>query len=283
MIPRIRPRTDNAAEPLAEALGQPVSPQDCLTERTVVAHWPGLDEYTRNDEQRAWTSAQWAEHLDDPFLEHPHAAPRYGDQRAIFHLHVRLHPDDRDLTGPEWAEIAHRLARAAGIETPGSIQRHRCRWIALQAQPGQLDLITNLIRRGGAWHTLPADIIRRVSDEARRIEQDLLLTPGSNTDSRRPAARPLPTARTQFAALLVQLADEKTGPLAAVRGLVEHTAQRITRESSASGAGMAHRLELITCRIHALQHDLDTTAQEMTQPRPTAAPATAHLTSSRSR
>ncbi|MGW4671463.1 hypothetical protein [Streptomyces sp. NPDC004324] len=60
----------------------------------------------------------------------------------------RLHPQDRDLTGPEWAEAAHRLARAAGIDIPG--KEHGCRWTAVQAQPRRLNLIANLIHLDGA-------------------------------------------------------------------------------------------------------------------------------------
>ncbi|MFW6724170.1 relaxase/mobilization nuclease [Streptomyces sp. MAR4 CNY-716] len=283
MIPRIHQRTHTAIEPLTEALGRPASPEDGLTEHTVVAYWPGLDDYTQDDEQRTWTSAQWAEHLEDPYADHPYAASRYGDRHALFHLDVRLAREDRNLTGPEWAEVAHRLARAAGIEIPGSAPPQGCFWIAVQAQRGQLDLIANLIRLGGAWYNPPADIHRRVSDEARRIEQDLRLAPAYDSPRTQAAARALPTARTQLAAVLAQLADEHTGPLAAVRGLVEHTAQRITRQPTPAGVGTAHRLELIALRIHALQQDLDATAHDMTQPPPAIPPAAVRPTAHRAR
>ncbi|WP_331284168.1 hypothetical protein [Streptomyces sp. H39-C1] len=46
MIPHINERTHTPHDPLSEALGRPVSPDDGLTEYTVVAHWPGLDSYT---------------------------------------------------------------------------------------------------------------------------------------------------------------------------------------------------------------------------------------------
>ncbi|MFJ6529976.1 MULTISPECIES: hypothetical protein [Streptomyces] len=50
MIPRLHPRAHSPREPLAEALGRPPSPNEGLTEYTVVAHWPGLDYYTPDDE-----------------------------------------------------------------------------------------------------------------------------------------------------------------------------------------------------------------------------------------
>ncbi|MGC0400393.1 hypothetical protein RKD27_003037 [Streptomyces sp. SAI-126] len=280
MIPRLHERTHTPHDPLAEALGRPISPNEGLTEYTVVAHWPGLDYFTLDDEQRTWTSVQWAEHLEHPYLEHPFAASPDADRRPILHLAVRLHPDDRELTGPEWAEAAHRLARAAGIEIPG--KEHGCRWIAVQAQPGRLDLIANLIHLDGRWHTPPADILRRLSDEARRIEQDLHLIPVRTGPTPRPAIRPAPTASAQLASVLTQLAEEQAGPLATVRSLVEHAAHRIARQPGAAGTDTAQRLELVARRLHAIQQDLDSAAAHMIQPRVAAVPPAARHTAHRS-
>lgn len=270
MIPRLHERTHRPHDPLEAALGRPVSPNEGLTEHTIVAHWPGLDYFTLDHEQRTWTSVQWAEHLEDPYLEHPFAASPDDDRRAILHLDIRLHPDDRELTGPEWAEVAQRLARAAGIEIPG--KEHGCRWIAVQAQPGRLDLIANLIHLDGAWHAPPADKLRRLAQEARRIEQDLHLIPVRSDPPSRPAVRAALTASAQLATILTQLADEQAGPLAAVRGLVEHTSHRIARQPGAADTDTAHRLELIARRLYAIQQDLDTTANRLVQPRAVPAP-----------
>ncbi|MGP8297167.1 hypothetical protein ACTPOK_04230 [Streptomyces inhibens] len=54
-------------------------------------------------------------------LEHPFTASPQGDRRAILHIDILLHPDDRALTGPELVEVGHRLARAAGIEILGDL------------------------------------------------------------------------------------------------------------------------------------------------------------------
>ncbi|CAL9431883.1 hypothetical protein SUDANB150_02043 [Streptomyces sp. enrichment culture] len=247
----------------------------------MVAHWPGLDYYTPDDEQRTWTSVEWAEHLEDPYLEHPFASSPDDDRHAILHLDVRLHPDDRELTGPEWSETAHRFARAAGIEVPGAAE-HGWRWIAVQGQPGRLDLIANLIHLNGTWRTPPADILRRLADEARHIKQDLHLIPVRTGTTQWSAARTVPTASAQLAGVLTQLADEQAGPLATVRGLVEHTAYRIARQPGAAGTDTAHRLELIARRLHAIQQDLDATAAHLAQPRTAAAPAAARRTAHRS-
>ncbi|MET8561304.1 relaxase/mobilization nuclease [Streptomyces flaveolus] len=280
MIPRLHERTHRPHDPLEEALGRPVSPNEGLTEYTVVAHWPGLEYFTLDDEQKTWTAVQWAEHLEDPYLEHPFAASPEDDRRAILHLNVRLHPDDRELTGPEWAEVAHRLARAVGIEIPG--KDHGCRWIAVHAQPGRLDLIANLIHLDGAWHAPPADKLRRLAIEARRIEQDLHLIPVCSGPAPRPAIRSAPTTSAQLASILTQLADEQAGPLATVRGLVEHTAHRIARRPGAASSDTAHRLELIARRLHAIQQDLDSTAAHLVQPPVVAVPAAVRHTAYRS-
>ncbi|MFE1027658.1 relaxase/mobilization nuclease [Streptomyces sp. NPDC058818] len=280
-MPCVRARAHSPREPLDEALGRPLSTNEGLTEYTVVAHWPGLDYYTPDDEQRTWTSVQWAEHLEDPYLEHPFAASPDDDRRAILHLDIRLHPDDRELSGPEWSEAAHRLARAARIEVPGAAE-HGCRWIAVHAQPGRLDLIVNLIHLDGTWHTPPTDILQRLAGEARRIEQDLNLIPARTGPTKRPAALTVPAASAHLAGVLTQLADEQAGPLATVRGLVEHTAYRIARQPGAAGTDTAHRLELIARRLHAIQQDLDATAAHLVQPRVAAAPAAAQRTAHRS-
>ncbi|MFD3907488.1 hypothetical protein HXS80_06175 [Streptomyces sp. CB04723] len=279
MIIRINPRALNTSEPLAEALGRPVSSQEGLTDHTVVAHWAGLDYYTPFDEQQIWTSTEWAKHLDDPAWQHPFPADPKGGHRAIWHADVRLAPGDRDLTGPEWSEIAHRIARAAGIQRPGDHQG--CRWIAVQAQPGRLDLLANLLRVDGTWAELPHRLLAHVTAEGRRIEADLgLISPsgGPAPDSAaRFAARyatpqaNVSDAASQLAGLLGQLADEDTGPLSTVRGLVEHAAHRIGRLPHAHAHGSAHQLELIARRLHGIQQDLDATAAAL--PTAPAAPA----------
>ncbi|MFD7017499.1 hypothetical protein [Streptomyces sp. NPDC059928] len=270
MIIRIHERGTDPNEAVAEALGRPVSTREGLTDHTVVAHWPGLDHYTLDGEQRTWTSADWAEHLDDPIWQHPFAASGHGDRRAIWHASVRLHPDDRDLTVPEWAEIAHRIAYTAGIQRPGD--DHGCRWIAVQAQPGRLDLLANLIRSDGTWTTQPYHLHKALAPESRRMEAELgLISPRTGPDPQqavqqaRFAGRPTLQADTadataQLAGLLRQLADERTGPLSTVRGLVEHAAHRLDRLPAAHGPVSAHQLELIARRLHGVQQDLDSLA-----------------------
>ncbi|WP_217201518.1 relaxase/mobilization nuclease [Streptomyces buecherae] len=275
MIPRLNEPTRTPHGPLTEALGRPISPDDRL-EDLVVAHWSGLDDHTVPQSPETWSTLQWAEHLEAPRRRHPFAASPNNDRRAILHLDVRLHPDDRNLTGHEWAEVAHRFARIAGIES--SDKELGCRWVAIHAQPGRLDLIASLIGHHGAWHTPSGDILRRLWDEARRIEQDLHLIPVRAGTTPRPA---VPTASAAFASVLTRLADEHVGPLSTVRGLVEHTAYRMARQPDVAATDTAHRLELIARRLHDIQRDLDTVAVRLSVPRGAAVPPVVHHTAYR--
>lgn len=242
----------------------------------MVAHWPGLDYCTPDDEQKTWTSAEWAEHLNASAWQHPSAASAPDDIRSIWHADVRLHPSDRVLTGPEWSEIAHRIARVAGIQRPGD--DHGCRWIAVQAQPGRLDLLANLIRPDGTWTTQQHRLLALLAAEGRRIETELDLRspqgggpdPGQTARFAQRATAPahsappcVADATAQLAGLLRQLADENTGPLATVRGLIEHTAHRLDRLPHAYGPAAGHQLELIARRLHGIQQDLDATARAL--------------------
>ncbi|MEV0577117.1 hypothetical protein [Streptomyces sp. NPDC050392] len=116
-------------------------------------------------------------------------------------------------------------------------------------------------------------------NEARRIEQDLDLFRRPTT---RPAMGMVPTASAQLARVLTQLADEQAGPLAVVRGLIEHTAHRVAHQPGAAGTDTAHRLELLAHRPHTLQRDLDTTAAQLAQPRIAAVPPTTPRSAHRS-
>ncbi|MFI6289331.1 hypothetical protein ACIBCM_32080 [Streptomyces sp. NPDC051018] len=171
------PRTLHAGEPLEDALGHPIAPEDERALRSVVAHWDGLGSYTLG-EHRHWTAAQWAEHLDDPTLEHPFAADEHGIRSPLLHLTAELHPDTRHPAQTQWTQAARRLARAAGLTPAGS---EECRWVAVQTRPRRLDLIANLIRPDGTWQPQPHPLLRHLVAEGRRIATKLGLRPGRNS------------------------------------------------------------------------------------------------------
>ncbi|MFB6627264.1 relaxase/mobilization nuclease [Streptomyces sp. NPDC056374] len=226
----------------------PLSYEEKLPADMVVAYWPGLDVDTAVGEPGSWTVLDWAEHINDPLFEHPFAVSPGQDRRPVFHLDVRLAPEDRSLTGQEWSEVAHRIARAADIEIPGDDQG--CRWVAFQARPHHLSLIASLIRLDGTWQRQPPALPRRLAAEARRLESDLgLLTPGALTTTDR----------------ITPLA-EVTAPLADARRVVELHAQLLAGHPQAPLREAGHRLEWLARRLFDLQQDLTTTAAELRRP-----------------
>ncbi|MFI8307716.1 hypothetical protein ACIF80_30725 [Streptomyces sp. NPDC085927] len=79
-----------------------------------------------------------------------------------------------------------------------------------------------------------------------------------------------------------QLADEYSGPLTAVRRLVEHTAYRLALLPGLAGQDTAHHLELIARRLHGVQQDLNTgyrsSQRQVGQPGVAALPPTVRHT-----
>jgi hypothetical protein len=251
MITRLLPRAFDARQVLESVLGHDVGTGEPQPDGTVVACWLSLDAY---DKPQSWTWSQWSDHLGDPLVEHPFAASPRGDRHAVLHLHVQLDPRDRILSGPEWAEIGRRLARAVGIDQPGDTRG--CRWIALQSQPGRLDIIGNHIRLDGAWQQHP-DALRRIVTETRRIEADLGLTVAARSAAfAAPADLSVPH---QLAKVLRLLADEPSGPLTAMCGLVEDIAHRLA-QCGDHRPGSERLLRHIVLQLHTVRANLAATA-----------------------
>ncbi|MFC8708870.1 MULTISPECIES: hypothetical protein [unclassified Streptomyces] len=134
--------------------------------------------------------------------------------------------------------------------------------------PGDTQVHADLVRERSLTAAAAGSNPRWLSDEARRIEQDLRLDPALKPRSEATSSvqGTGPAASAPLADVLVRLADEQHGPLAAVRGLVEHSAHWTARRPGAASADTAHRLELIARRLHAVQQDLDATAARLVQP-----------------
>ncbi|MDH6537915.1 hypothetical protein M2167_000417 [Streptomyces sp. SPB4] len=282
MIIAIHSRNVTAEDALAEALGREISLNEGLTAEpggTVVAHSNRLDHYT--DEDETWSSATWADHLADPSLEHPLASGPDGDRRAILHVTAHMHPLDRELNHAEWSEIGYRIARVAGIAPPGDDQA--CQWIAVQAQPGRLDVIANLIRLDGTWSAQPRRLLQTLVAEARSIEADLLLHSSHRQDSRRDRAPGLehvasprvPTANGPLAGILRQLAAEQSGPIATVRQLVEEVGRQAATLPGDQTKAAARNLFWTARRLYGLQEQLGEIASRLQPSEPSAALAPA--------
>ncbi|WP_282695199.1 relaxase/mobilization nuclease [Streptomyces sp. CC208A] len=254
----------DAAGPVLSTIGdRTISTSDRFISNNLVAYGAEWDTSSADGEPERWSSVDWAEYLDEPSLGRPGAESTGEDRSAIFRIDVRLAPGDRDLTRPEWSEIAHRFARAARIAVPGDEQG--CRWIAVQAQPRRLDLIASLIRPDGSWQPLPSGLLGRLAREARRLEDDLgLISP------RRPATPGVADSAERAAMLLTQVGDETSGPLAGARDVIEHLAQRLVGHPQAHVREAAHQLEWTARRLRDFQQDLTTTATTLSRPQAAA-------------
>ncbi|MFD9484645.1 relaxase/mobilization nuclease [Streptomyces sp. NPDC059991] len=236
-----------------------------------------LDPNAAEGSPKDCTFADWEEYLLGPQHLRPYSAARPGVHGPeIVHMAVRLHPADRELRPLEWAEIAQRLTRATGLAPAGD--EHACRWVALQAHPGRLDVIANPIRADGIRARQPSPVHEALRNECRLIEADLGLVPAQPRGGRPliaqlPTPRPVlpravadqspPAVAAQLATLMCQLADETNGPIASVRGLVEKAAHRLEELPHAYGPDAGHRLELIARRLYGIQQDLEATAADL--------------------
>lgn len=258
---------------VSAALGRPIAEQDVLGD-LVVACAPVDSSIVEGPKE--WTFADWEEYLLAPQFLHPYSAGLNANAPEIFHMAVRLHPADRELSPPEWAEIAERLTRVTGFAP--AAEGHVCRWVALQARPGRLDVIANPIREDGIRARQPWPVHEALRNECRLIEVDLALVPaqprgGRPLSPRLSAQCPSlprtvteqspPTVTAQLATLMCQLADETNGPIASVRGLVEQAAHRLEELPHAYGPDAGHRLELIARRLYGIQQDLEATAADL--------------------
>ncbi|WP_129287501.1 relaxase/mobilization nuclease [Streptomyces sp. GZWMJZ-114] len=253
---------DALGRELPRGLGGPV-------ETRVIAHGPAVERYASARELATWTTGQWALELEDPLDEYPKATSSRGDRNAILHLQIQLHPDDRRLGDEEWKQLAGRFAHAVGIqEDPSSADFV---WIAVQAQPGRLDLIANLIHEKGSWYTPPAGLTYRIEDEARSIEAQLGLVAAPRSH------------RDVVKDILAVVLEPEHGPLAAVRVLLTHAAARATQDGSniIDAPGIAGRLgnqvkyaERLRDRLLLLAGELDggPARREPSAPAPVSAP-----------
>ncbi|MFF3501142.1 hypothetical protein [Streptomyces sp. NPDC003247] len=124
--------------------------------------------------------------------------------------------------------MASAFTRTADMQIPGNDPG--CRWIAVQAQPGRASTSSPTCPGSTATGSTGPDLLHQLANEARRIKQEVRLTPLTTQPTRQHTTDFTPTASDQLAAVLTQLADEQSGPLATVRGLVGHTTHRVVRQ-----------------------------------------------------
>ncbi|MFI0743015.1 relaxase/mobilization nuclease [Streptomyces sp. NPDC021100] len=238
---------------MREITGRLRALEEELSGQTVLAHSPGLAAAGR--EGPPWGGRDVTEYLAGPARESGYG--EHEERPFLFHLAVRLHPDERTVSRAEWSQVAHRIVRAAGIAPPGEEQA--CRWVAFQPRAGRLDLLANLIREDGTRARPSRPLHTHLESECRRISQDLgLRTAGSRPIA--PSDAESAVAGAAQAACVHRLAGESDGPLAAVRRQLEQAAYLLAGLPDGQGGDASRRLEWAARRLYALQEDLQETA-----------------------
>ncbi|MFC9502699.1 relaxase/mobilization nuclease domain-containing protein [Streptomyces sp. NPDC057002] len=122
-----------------------------------------------------------------------------ADQRPdkhVWHCSVRAAPDDPILADEQWADIAHRIVAATGID-PGD--GAGCRWAAVRHADDHIHIVATLVREDGRRpdHHRSG---KRAQAEARLIEKEVGLhqvAPGDGTAAQRPTSAERHKAKRQ--------------------------------------------------------------------------------------
>ncbi|WP_051836402.1 relaxase/mobilization nuclease domain-containing protein [Streptomyces sp. NRRL WC-3742] len=104
----------------------------------------------------------------------------------VYHVAVRLAPDDPVLSDGQWAEVARAMMAAAGIAPEGDAWG--CRWVAVRHAQDHIHIVATKARQDGIQPNLRQDIVR-MQRLARRFEAEWglrRLTSGDRTAKRWP-------------------------------------------------------------------------------------------------
>ncbi|OAR25082.1 hypothetical protein A8W25_28490 [Streptomyces sp. ERV7] len=208
--------------------------------------------------------SRWAEHLSQAVSLSP-----ARDTACFLHLSVRLHPEDRRLTEAEWSEIAHRLARTAGLAPRAD--GGPCRWIAVRRQRDRLHLIAGLIREDGSLPRTSRRLSHELAQQARIMETEFGLVPARPPAGRQEQviADPLVTAEetpAQIAEKIRQLTDETDGTLAEAWRLAEQAAHRLAERPEIYALRTARQMKWAARRLYGLLQGLDAAAEDLANP-----------------
>lgn len=192
------------------------------TDPHLVASWDGFAPDSGRDPNA--TLKELADLLDLPVRRAGDKAPA----KHVWHMSIRVAPEDRTLTDAEWGEAVRRIVRATGIDPgPDSDQPH-CRWVAIRHDDNHVHIAATLAQSDGeAYH--PWQEGKAAQKEARLIERDFGLRQLDQRD--RTAAR-RPSKAEQYKA-------ERTGRLA------RNQLQTLVRTAAAYAADPAEFLALL--------------------------------------
>ncbi|MFD8810825.1 relaxase/mobilization nuclease domain-containing protein [Streptomyces sp. NPDC059627] len=182
MIPKIHKQGSNTYGLLNYLYGEGTKEEH--VDPHLVASYDGLAPDPGRDTDVSLTTLQQI--LDQPLhlLDDDQRPPRH-----VWHCSVRAAPGDRVLSDADWADIAHRMVAATGIDR-GDGDGAGCRWAGVRHADDHIHIIATLVREDGRRpdHHRSG---KRAQDEARRIEADYDLhrvTPGDGTAPKRPTS-----------------------------------------------------------------------------------------------
>ncbi|MFE4855877.1 relaxase/mobilization nuclease domain-containing protein [Streptomyces sp. NPDC056670] len=89
--------------------------------------------------------------------------------KHVWHCPVRTAPGDRYLTDTEWAEVAHRVVAATGIDPVGDDTA--CRWIAVRHAEDHIHILATTVRADGRRPRTNRDGWR-AQKECRKVEAE---------------------------------------------------------------------------------------------------------------
>jgi hypothetical protein len=148
----------------------------------MVAAWdPGV--VTRHEPTQGGDIPTLARLLDVPV----HALESRRPKAHVYHVAVRLAPEDRELSDAEWADVAREVLDAAGI-APKDDPRG-CRWIAMRHADDHIHIVATLARQDRRTPSIRRDW-PKMQARARELERRLGLVQLGSGDR---TASPWPT------------------------------------------------------------------------------------------
>ncbi|MFG2819581.1 relaxase/mobilization nuclease domain-containing protein [Kitasatospora sp. NPDC048365] len=86
----------------------------------------------------------------------------------VYHVAVRIAPEDEELSDAQWAEVARAMMDAAGIAPRGD--HNACRWVAVRHAWDHIHIVATKARQDGHRPNLRQDIVR-MQELARDFER----------------------------------------------------------------------------------------------------------------
>jgi hypothetical protein len=181
MIPRVHKRGSHTFGLLNYLYGKGTREEH--VDPHLVAAWDSFAPDPGRDPQA--TKRQLQQLLDQPVQA---LAESRRPAKHVWHLSVRVAPDDPVLSDEQWGEIARRMVAATGLAP--AADEAGCRWAAVRHADDHIHIIATLVREDGRRPRLNNDA-KRSQVEARLIEAEYglkQLSTGDGTAAQRPTS-----------------------------------------------------------------------------------------------